>query len=124
MTNSLLAPAGNCYTSGTTLVPGGELSVPKVPDRAATPAGAKNKMGPKPREHVRLSCMKGFSSQKCELCIEWAGYLVPGDVLPPLHNIVARTERRVQRPLPFRPCFLRTNLCRWTWGGGYSATVV
>ena len=32
---------------------------------------------------------------------EWAGYLVPRDVLPPFHNIVARTERRVQRTLPF-----------------------
>ena len=32
---------------------------------------------------------------------EWAGYLVPGDVLRPFHNIVARTERCVQRTLPF-----------------------
>ena len=34
---------------------------------------------------------------------EWAGYLVTRDVLPPFHNIVARTERRVQRTLPFGP---------------------
>ena len=34
---------------------------------------------------------------------EWAGYVVPRDVLPPLHNIVARTERLVQRTLPFGP---------------------
>ena len=27
---------------------------------------------------------------------EWAGYLVPRDVLPPFHNIVARTEWCVQ----------------------------
>ena len=28
--------------------------------------------------------------------LEWAGYLVLRDVLPLFHNIVARTERRVQ----------------------------
>ena len=48
------------------------LSVPKVPepDRAATSARAKNKKGPKPREHVQLFRMKrdgnkGFYSEKC-----------------------------------------------------------
>ena len=34
---------------------------------------------------------------------EWAGYLVPRDVLPPFHNIVARTKRCVQQTLPFGP---------------------
>ena len=33
---------------------------------------------------------------------EWAGYLVPRDVLPPFHNIVAHTKS-VQRTLPFGP---------------------
>ena len=37
------------------------------------------------------------------IMIEWAGYLVPRDVLPPFHNIVVRTERCVQRILPFGP---------------------
>ena len=32
--------------------------------------------------------------------IEWAGYLVPRDVCLPFHNLVARTERCVQRTLP------------------------
>ena len=59
------------------------------PDRAATSARAKNKKGPKPREHVHLFRMKGIYSQKCylgastALCIEWAGYLVPWDALLP-----------------------------------------
>ena len=35
--------------------------------------------------------------------IEWAGYLVPWDVLLAFHNIVVRTERRVQRTPPFEP---------------------
>ena len=43
-------------------------------------------------------------------CIEWAGYLVPRDLLPPFHKNVARTERCVQRTLPFGPYFLRTKL--------------
>ena len=34
---------------------------------------------------------------------EWAGYLVPRDVLPPFDTFVARTERCVQRTLPFGP---------------------
>ena len=68
------------------------LSVPKVPepDRAATSAHARK--GPKPEEHVQLFCMKqdhnkGFYSEKCQLaayialCFEWAGYLVPRNVL-------------------------------------------
>ena len=48
------------------------LSVPKVPkpDRAATSTRAKNKKGPKPREHVQLFRMKRdrkkiFYSEKC-----------------------------------------------------------
>ena len=45
---------------------------------------------------------KGFYAEKCELeasitlYFEWAVCLVPRDVLPSFHNIVARTERRVQ----------------------------
>ena len=46
--------------------------------------------------------MKGFSSQKCSLCIEWAGYLVPRDALPLFQNIVAPTKRCVQQTLLFR----------------------
>ena len=53
ITDSLLAHGREvlykrCHTS--------ELSVPRVPepDWAATPAHAKNKMGPKPGEHVQL----------------------------------------------------------------------
>ena len=34
---------------------------------------------------------------------EWAGYLVPKNVLPPFHNMVACTERCVQQTLPFGP---------------------
>ena len=48
------------------------LSVPKVPetDQAATSAGAENKKGPKPGEHVQIFRMKrdrnkGFQSEKC-----------------------------------------------------------
>ena len=41
---------------------------------------------------------------------EWAGCLVPWDVLPPFHNIVARTKRCVQRTLLFGPYFLTTYL--------------
>ena len=102
MTNSLLAPAREvlhkqCHT--------GELSVPKAPglDRVATSARAKNKKGPKPREHVQRLSMKRFYSQNCQseasiaLCIECAwGCLVPGDVLLPFHNTVVRTERCAQ----------------------------
>ena len=98
----------------------GELPVPKVPepDWAATPARAKNKKGPKPPEHVPLSRLKGFSSQKCSLWVEWAGYLVPRDVLPPFCNIVARTERCVQQTPLFGPYFLRTKLFVGHRGGG------
>ena len=35
---------------------------------------------------------------------EWAGYLVPSDVLPPFRNILARTEQCAQRTLLFREC--------------------
>ena len=48
---------------------------------------------------------------------EGAGYLVPRDVLPAFHNIVARTERRVQRTLPFGPN-LGPNCSLDTGGGG------
>ena len=41
MTDSLLPLAGRCYTGSTT-----------------TSARAKNKKGPKPREHIQLFCMK------------------------------------------------------------------
>ena len=49
---------------------------------------------------------------------EWAGYLVPGDVLPAFHNIVACTERRVQRTLPFGPYYFGTKLFVGHGGGG------
>ena len=92
-------------------------------------ARAKNKKGPKPGEHVQLFRMKrdrnkGFYSEKCQLeafialCFERVGCLVPRDVLLPLHNIGARTERRVQRTLPFRPYFLGTKLFVGHGGGG------
>ena len=107
------------------------MSVPKVPkpDQAATSACAKNKEGPKPGEHVQLFRMKrdrnkGLYSEKCELeasialYFEWVGYLVRRDVIPPFHSIVARTERHVQRTLPFGPSFLRTKLfAGHRWGG-------
>ena len=113
MTNFLLAPCWELYRTS-------KLSVPKVPepDRAATLVCAKNKKGPKPGEHVQLFCMKGFSSQKCKLCIEWAGYLVPRDVLPPFHKIVAHTEGCVQRTLLFGPYFCRMKLFVGHRGGG------
>ena len=73
------------------------MSVRKVPepDQAATSSRAKNKEGPKPGEHVQLFRMerdrnKGFYSKKRQLeasialYFEWAGCLVPRDVLPPL----------------------------------------
>ena len=59
---------------------------------------------------------KGFYFEKCKLeasialCFEWVGYLMPKDVLLPFHNIVACTERCVQRTLVFRPYLLRTYL--------------
>ena len=34
------------------------------------------------------------------------------------HNIVARTERCVQRTLLFRPFFFEDKIVRWTGGGG------
>ena len=108
-------------------------SLPKVPepDRAATSVPAKNEKGPKPGEHVPLLRIKrdhnkGFYSEKCQLeastafCFEWADYLVPRDVLPPFHNMVARTERCVQRTLESRPYFLRTKLFVGQGGRGTS----
>ena len=66
MTDSLLAPGPEV------LYKRYPVSVPKVPkpDQAATSACAKNKEGPKPREHVQLFCMerdrnKGFYSENC-----------------------------------------------------------
>ena len=49
---------------------------------------------------------------------EWAVCLVPRDVLPLVHNIVARTEHRVQRTLPVRTVFFWDVIIRWTRGGG------
>ena len=43
---------------------------------------------------------------------------MPRDVLPPFHNIVARTERCVQRTLLFGPYFFNDKIVRWTRGGG------
>ena len=108
----------NCDSMEDSAVPS-NLSVLKMPepDQAATSACAKK--GPKPGEHAQLFRMKrdrnkGFYSEKCELeasialCFEWAGYLVPRDVLPPFHNFVACTERCVEQTLLFGPYFLRT----------------
>ena len=70
---------------------------------------------------------KGFYFEKPQLeasialCFEWAGYLVPRDVLPPFHNIVAHTERRVHRTLLFGLYFLRTKLFIGHGGGGVPA---
>ena len=52
------------------------------------------------------------------LCFAWAGYLVHRDVLPPVHNIVARNEHCVQRTLPVRTVFFVYIIIRWTRGGG------
>ena len=52
------------------------------------------------------------------VCVEWAGYLVPRDVLLPVHNIVARTEHCVQRTLPVRTVFFWDIIIRWTRGWG------
>ena len=52
------------------------------------------------------------------LCFAWAGYLVHRDVLPPVHNIVARNEHCVQRTLPARTVFFVYIIIRWTQGGG------
>ena len=52
------------------------------------------------------------------VCFELAWYLVPRDVLLPVHNIVARTEHCVQRTLPVRTVFFWDIIIRWTWGGG------
>ena len=42
---------------------------------------------------------------------------MPGDVLLPSHNIVARTEHRVQRTLPVRTVFFGDIIVCWTqWG--------
>ena len=52
------------------------------------------------------------------LCFEWDGCVVPGDVLPPSHNIVARTEHCVQRTLPVWTVFFEDMIVRWArWGG-------
>ena len=40
------------------------------------------------------------------------------DVLPPVHNIVARNEHCVQRTLPVRTVFFVYIIIRWTRGGG------
>ena len=112
------------------------MSVPKVPkpDQAATSACAKNKEGPKPGEHIQLFHMergrnKGFYTEQCQLeasidlYFEWAGCLVSRDVLLPFRNIVARTERRVQRTRPFRPYFFSTKLFVGRKGVGYDLGV-
>ena len=52
------------------------------------------------------------------VCFEWAGYLVPRDVLLPVHNIVVRTEHCVQRTLPVWTVFFWDIIIRWTRGGG------
>ena len=81
--------------------------------------------GPKPGEHAQLFHLKGFSSQKClleasiALCIEWAGYLVPQDVLPSFHNVVARTERCAQRRSD--RIFFKANCSLDTGGRGSSS---
>ena len=43
---------------------------------------------------------------------------MPGDVLLPVHNIVARTEHCVQRTLPVRTVFLGGHNCSLDTGGG------
>ena len=43
---------------------------------------------------------------------------MPGDVLLPSHNIVARTEHCVQRTLPVRTVFFGDIIVPWTQGGG------
>ena len=52
------------------------------------------------------------------VCFEWAGYLVPRDVLLPVHNIVACTEHCVQRTLPVRTVFFWDIIIHWTQAGG------
>ena len=52
------------------------------------------------------------------VCFEWAGYLMPRDVLLPVHNIVARTKHCVQRTLPVRTIFFWDIIIHWTGGGG------
>ena len=52
------------------------------------------------------------------VCFEWAGYLVPGDVAPLSHSIVARTKHCVQRTLPVRTVVFWDIIIRWTRGGG------
>ena len=46
------------------------------------------------------------------------GPSVPRDALPPVHNIVARTEQCVQRTLPVRTVFFWDIIVHWTRGGG------
>ena len=58
------------------------------------------------------------------LCFAWAGYLVHRDTLPPVHNIVARNEHRVQRTLPVRTVFFVYIIICWTRGGGGSESQV
>ena len=53
------------------------------------------------------------------VCFEWAGYLVPRDVVLSVHNIVARTKHYLQRRLPVRTVLFWDIIIRWTqWGGG------
>ena len=105
------------------------LSVPKVSDSDGAATSARAKKSPKPGEHVQLFRMKrdrnkGFYSEKCSvevssaLCFAWAGYLVHRDVLPPVHNIVARNEHCVQRTLLVRTVFFVYIIIRWIRGGG------
>ena len=49
---------------------------------------------------------------------EWAGYLVPGDVLPPFHNIVVRPKTACSTNTPVRTVLLWDQIVRWTRGGG------
>ena len=66
----------------------------------------------------QLLALKRRLEATIALCFEWARCLVPRDALPLLRNIVTRTERRIQRTLPFRPYFLRTKLFIGHGGGG------
>ena len=52
------------------------------------------------------------------LCFEWAGYLVPRDMLPPFHNICCADQTVCPPNTPVQTVLLKDLIVRWTWGWG------
>ena len=135
MTDSLLAPAQEVlYKRCPSQRSLSQIRLPLLPVPTTRRA-------PRPGSMFSFSAWSGTATRAC------CGCVVPRDVLPLFRNIAARTERRVQRTLPFGPYFLRTKLfvghrgqgvfvclclcvCVFVcgvcgvWGGGFTAGLV